>query len=146
MLLFWCVENGHTGIYVGKYGKEFSFRCVCRDRVPAKALLLWEGGAENGHTGICVEKYGKAFSFWCVCRDRVPAKALLLWEGGAATKHIKNARAEHGHFDNSEVRCDDVEQATRIELATSAWEADVLPLNYACIFYSLSRRSRCVKI
>jgi hypothetical protein len=24
-----------------------------------------------------------------------------------------------------------VERATRIELATSAWEADVLPLNYA---------------
>ena len=59
MLMFWCVENGHTKIYVGKYGKEFSFRCVCRDRVPAKALLLWEGGAENGHTGICVEKYEK---------------------------------------------------------------------------------------
>lgn len=25
-----------------------------------------------------------------------------------------------------------MEQATRIELAQSAWEAEVLPLNYAC--------------
>jgi hypothetical protein len=28
-------------------------------------------------------------------------------------------------------RCAVVERATRIELAFSAWEADVLPLNYA---------------
>lgn len=27
----------------------------------------------------------------------------------------------------------DIEQATRIELAYSAWEADILPLNYACV-------------
>lgn len=27
-----------------------------------------------------------------------------------------------------------MEQITRIELALSAWEADVLPLNYTCIF------------
>ena len=28
-----------------------------------------------------------------------------------------------------------VEQATGIEPATSAWEANVLPLNYACSWY-----------
>ena len=26
-------------------------------------------------------------------------------------------------------------QATGIEPASSAWEADVLPMNYACVFY-----------
>ena len=27
------------------------------------------------------------------------------------------------------------EQTTGIEPASSAWEADVLPMNYACVFY-----------
>ena len=38
-----------------------------------------------------------------------------------------------------------LEQATRIELATTAWEADVLPLNYACLLprYYTARGTVC---
>ena len=38
-----------------------------------------------------------------------------------------------------------LERATRIELATSAWEADVLPLNYAriCLSAVLTGGSAC---
>ncbi|MCU1362374.1 MAG: hypothetical protein JWM55_202, partial [Acidimicrobiaceae bacterium] len=35
---------------------------------------------------------------------------------------------------NRKAKFEMVERATRIELAFSAWEADVLPLNYARIF------------
>jgi hypothetical protein len=37
-----------------------------------------------------------------------------------------------------------LERATRIELAFSAWEADVLPLNYARVFL-ISRKSSYLK-
>ena len=35
-----------------------------------------------------------------------------------------------------------LERATRIELATSAWEADVLPLNYARIIRTPSNDTK----
>ena len=54
---------------------------------------------------------------------QIPESICLFFMSISATKNNKKA---------TQMR-DFEKQATGIEPATSAWEADVLPLNYACI-------------
>ena len=40
------------------------------------------------------------------------------------------------------IACSDVEQVTGIEPACSAWEADILPLNYTCKYRKMLPQNR----
>ena len=57
-----------------------------------------------------------------MCQCGTFLRGVLIWRSVGTT----HAPSDHDFFR---------ERATRIELAFSAWEADVLPLNYARILF-----------
>src|SRR5947207_3258442 len=54
---------------------------------------------------------------------------LKAFSSGASKRRLRRAAAQHPRA--ARLPAFILERATRIELAFSAWEADVLPLNYA---------------
>ena len=74
-------------------------------------------------------------------RIRMNTKPLGLNVNHAfGQKSLRCTTYKRGEFVRTPLVPAGVEQAMGIEPTTSAWEADVLPLNYACLCNFLSRR------